>query len=126
MVKTFKSKTSTGYDEISMKLIKQIIYSIASPLEYIFNLSLQKGTCPDMLKIAKVIPIHKTDDKTQINNYRPISLLPAISKILEKIVYKRLLSFLTINNILNLSQFGFRKNSSTDSAIIQLLDNIAC
>ena len=77
-----------------------------------------------MLKIAKVIPIHKKDDKTQINNYRPISLLPAISKILEKIVYKRLLSFLTINNIITLSQFGFRKNHSTDFAIIQLLDKI--
>ena len=64
-----------------------------------------------MLKIAKVIPIHKKDDKTQINNYRPISLLPAISKILEKIVYKRLLSFLTINNIITLSQFGFREES---------------
>ena len=73
-----------------------------------------------MLKIAKVIPIHKKDDKTQINNYRPISLLPAISKILEMIVYKRLLSFLTINNIITLSQFGFRKNHSTDFAIIQL------
>ena len=75
-------------------------------------------------KLHKVIPIHKKDDKTQINNYRPISLLPAISKILEKIVYKRLISFLTINNIINLSQFGFRKNSSTDLAIIQLLDKI--
>ena len=49
-----------------MKLLKQIIYSIASPLEYIVNLSLQNGKCPDMLKIAKVIPIHKKDDKTQI------------------------------------------------------------
>ena len=124
IVQTFKPKTSTGYDGLSMKLLKQIIYSIASPLEYIVKLSLQNGKCPDMLKIAKVLPIHKKDDKTQINNYRPISLLPAISKILENIVYKRLLSFLTINNIIILSQFGFRKNHSTDFAIIQLLDKI--
>jgi len=122
--KAFKSKTSTGYDGISMKLLKQIIFSIAPPLEYIINLSLLNGTCPNLLKIAKVIPIHKKDDKTEITNYRPISLLPSVSKILEKIVYKRLISFLTINNILNRSQFGFRKNCSTDIAIIQLLDQI--
>ena len=63
IVQTFKPKTSTGYDGLSMKLLKQIIYSIASPLEYIVNLSLQNGKCPDMLKIAKVIPIHKKTTK---------------------------------------------------------------
>ena len=62
IVQTFKPKTSTGYEGLSMKLLKLIIYSIASPLEYIVNLSLQNGKCPDMLKIAKVIPIHKKDD----------------------------------------------------------------
>ena len=80
IVQTFKPKTSTGYDGLSMKLLKQIIYSIASPLEYIVNLSLQNGKCPDMLKIAKVIPIHKKDDKTQINNYRPIFCYPLFQK----------------------------------------------
>ena len=104
-----------------MKLLKQIIYVIASPLEHIFNLSLSNGTCP---KIAIVIPIHKKDDQTQVTNYRPISLLPSIFKVLEKIVYKRLSSFLLMNNILNSSQFGFRKNSSIEFAIIHLLDKI--
>ena len=89
IAKAFKSKTSTGYDGLSMKLLKQIIFSIVSPLEYIFNMSLLKGMCPNLLKIAKVIPIYKKDDKSQITNYRPISLLPSISKFLEKIVYKR-------------------------------------
>ena len=101
MVKTFKSKTSTGYDEISMKLIKQIIYSIASPLEYIFNLSLQNGTCPDMLNLAKVIPIHKIDDKThadkQLLSY---FFITCHFKNIRKDSIKRLISFLTINNIL--------------------------
>ena len=72
-------------------------------------MSLQNGKCPDMLKIAKVIPIHKKDDKTQIINYRPISLLPAISKILEKIVYKRLISFLTITTSLIYLNLGLER-----------------
>ena len=107
-----------------MKLLKQIIYCIAPPLEYIFNLSLSNGIFPNVFKIAKVIPIHKKDDQTHVTNYRPILLLPSISKVLEKIMNKRLNSFLLVNNILNSSQFGFRNNFSTELAIIQLLDKI--
>ena len=124
MVESLKSKKSSGYDGINTKLLKQIILNIVSPLEYIFNLSLSTGCCPDLLKIAKVIPIYKKDDSSLVTNYRPISLLPCISKILEKIVYKRLNSFLTSNNILNPSQFGFRKKYSTDFAITKLLDKV--
>ena len=123
-VNAFKSKKSSGYDGISTKLLKQIIYCIVSPLEHVFNLSLSTGTCPDLLKTAKVVPVFKKDDPTRITNYRPISLLPSISKILEKIVYTRLESFLSANKILNPTQFGFRKNFSTDFAIAHLLDKI--
>ena len=62
MVKTLKSQKSSGYDGISTKLLKQIILNIVSPLGYIFNLSLSTGCCPDLLKIAKVIPIYRKDD----------------------------------------------------------------
>ena len=78
IVKTLKSKKSTGHDGISTKLLKQLIRNIASPLEHIFNLSLSTGCCPDLLKLAKVIPVYKKDDPTQVTNYRPISLLPCI------------------------------------------------
>ena len=124
IVKGLKAKKSSGYDGISTKLLKQIIPNIVLPLEHIFNLSLSTGCCPDLLKIAKVIPIYKKDDPSLVNNYRPISLLPSISKILEKLVYKRLDSFLSLNNILISSQFGFRKKFSTDFAITKLLDNV--
>ena len=76
------------------------------------------------MKIAKVIPIFKKDDPSLFSNYRPISILPSLSKILEKIVYIRLYSFLTRNNLLTQIQYGFRKNYSTDYAIIQLCDKI--
>ena len=124
IVKFLKPKKSTGHDGISTKLLKQIIPNIVLPLEHIFNLSLSTGCCPDLLKLAKVIPIFKKDDPTQVTNYRPISLLPCISKILEKIVYKRLDSFLSLNKILNSAQFGFRKKFSTNFAINKLLDSV--
>lgn len=124
IVKKLKSSKSRGYDELSVHLLKQIIHHIASPLSHIFNLSLSSGIFPDLLKIAKIIPIYKKDDPSQIVNYRPISLLPSISKILEKIVYNRLYSFLIKNNILIPHQYGFRKNFSTDYAILQLTDQI--
>ena len=124
IVKALKSKKSSGYNGISTKLLNQIIRDIVSPLEHIFNLSLSTGCCPDLLKLAKVIPIYKKDDPAQVTNYRPISLLPCISKILEKIVYKRLESFLSLNKILTPAQFGFRKKFSTDFAITKLLDKV--
>ena len=79
---------------------------------------------PNSLKLAKVIPVYKKDDSFLISNYRPISLLPSISKVLEKLVYKRLFKFLINNNLLNPNQFGFRKGYSTDYALLQLYDKI--
>ena len=124
VVQSLKPSKSCGHDEISVKLLKKIIFYIVSPLTHIFNLSLSSGIFPNSLKIAKIVPIHKKDDPSLIENYRPISILPAISKILEKIAYNRLYKFLTDNNLLNTNQFGFRKGYSTDYAIIQSCDKI--
>ena len=77
------------------------------------------------MKKAKVIPIHKSDDLNLIKNYRPISLLPAFSKLLEKIVYKRLYKFLTQQNLLTPCQYGFRKTFSTELAIKEFQDRVA-
>ena len=82
------------------------------------------GRFPNSLKLAKVIPVYKKDDSSLISNYRPISLLPSISKVLEKLVYKRLFKFLINNNLLNPNQFGFIKGYSTDYALLQLYDKI--
>jgi hypothetical protein len=77
------------------------------------------------MKIAKVIPIHKRSDPTLIQNYRPISLLPALSKLLEKIMYKKVVGFLEPNNLLNEHQYGFRSKHSTIHPIIHLLNHCA-
>ena len=113
---------AVGYDEISASLIKYVIHQIKTPLAYIFNLAIKSGTFPDKLKITKVIPIHKANSKANFNNYRPISLLPIISKILEKIIYKRLNDFVRINNIISPFQHGFVELKSTTSATICLTD----
>ena len=102
----------------------KIIFYIVSPLNHVFNLSFTSGIFPDAMKIAKVIPVFKKDDPAEIKNYRPISLLPILSKVLEKLAYKRLYKFLTDNNLLNPNQFGFRKGYSTEYAIIQSCDKI--
>ena len=74
----FKSNKSAGFDNISPSVIKNIIPIIAQPLANIFNMSLSTGTFPDALKIAKVVPVFKSEDKTSVNNYRPISVLPVL------------------------------------------------
>ena len=82
------------------------------------------GLVPDMAKLAKIIPIYKAKDKKDISNYRPISLLPVVSKILEKVVHKNLYTFLEKNKVVYASQYGFRKNRSTVNAITELVCHI--
>ena len=78
------NKRSSGYDNLSNLLLKKISYEIAMPLEQIFNLSLELGTFPNLMKDAEVVPLYKSKEKDLSVNYRPISLLITISKILEK------------------------------------------
>ena len=99
--------TSTGFDNISTNLLKCTANEIAIPLSHIINLSFSTGIVPDKMKIAKVIPIHKSGNKTDFNNYRPISILPACSKILERMVHIRLMTFLNKYDILYNHQYGF-------------------
>ena len=119
-----KAKTSQGHDQISCKLMKDTIAHIALPLSHIINQSLSTGTVPKQMKIAKVIPIFKSGDKYTFNNYRPISILPAFSKILEKIMATKLLRYFDKYNLFYKHQYGFRPKHSTIHPIIQLLNQI--
>ena len=94
IVGKLKNKSSTGYDDISCKLLKDTVNYIVKPLTKIINLSLSCGKFPEKMKTAKVIPIFKTGQDNKFNNYRPISLLPVFSKVLEKIVFDRVFNFL--------------------------------
>ena len=119
-----KINKSPGYDDISFNVVRNCFGPLLKLLMAIFKLSLQKGCFPEELKIARVTPIYKADDVNEIGNYRPISVLPCFSKILERIMYNRLFKYLTTNEILHKKQFGFQKGHSTEHAIIQLIDQI--
>ena len=124
IVKDAKTKYSKDHDSIDMSLVKLVIPYIVKPLKHIFNISLQNGVFPDRMKIARVIPIFKTGDLQEFSNYRPISILPQFSKILEKIFHSRLTSFLNNKQILYEGQYGFRKKHSTSMAIFELVEEI--
>ena len=125
IVKELKSKKSPGFDHITNDLLKDIISEIVTPLEHIINLSLVNGVVPDKMKISKVIPVYKKGNPTEVGNYRPISLLSSISKILEKIMYNRTITFIRNFDLLSNSQFGFRQNHSTTHAILYFINHIA-
>ena len=100
------SKLSSGVDGINAIILKGIKYEICEPISTQINMSLEKGIVPACMKTAKVVPIYKSKQKDQFTNYRPISLLPTISNILEKIIHKRIYGFIEKNNILYNSQYA--------------------
>ena len=123
-INNLPTKNSCGYDDISSKLLKVIAPVIIKPLSLLINRVLNTGIFPDKLKIAKVIPIYKKCDPKLFENYRPISLLPTISKVLEKIIHKQLSSYLDEYGIFFPNQYGFRPKHSTEYAALELIDRI--
>ena len=121
IITTLKN-SSPGHDGIDIKIIKHIKHAIITPLVHLCNQSFSQGKIPNELKIAKVIPIYKKGDKGNFANYRPISILPAFSKIFEKLAYNRIINFLDKHDILSDNQYGFRKGRSTDTAIHVLVE----
>ena len=116
-ITNMKQNKRPGYD-ISTKIIKLTANNISEPLTHIFNTTFLTGIIPDKLKIALVTPIFKTNENNKFINYRPISVLSCFSKLLETLMYKRLIKFIEKNKILSKHQYGFRQNRSTELAII--------
>ena len=116
--------SAPGHDELHPSLLKYSIDYISVPLLHICNLSLLTGVFPNELKMARVVPIFKGGDIANVTNYRPVSILPVVSKVLERIVYNRLLSFIEKFKILYLYQFGFRAKHSTHMALTTFTDRV--
>ena len=129
-VKIFKhlnclsSSKATGLDGIPARFVKDGASIIAGPLSHIVNLSIIQGSVPDSLKLARVTPLFKKNDKTQVGNYRPVSVLSIISKVFERVIYDQLEGYLNEKNLLYNFQSGFRKGYSTDTCLIHLSDFI--
>ena len=121
-INQLRGSCAAGSDDILPISIKFVKQQISSVLAHLINISLISGIFPDALKMAKVTVIYKKGDKTSLGNYRPISLLPAFSKIYERVIYDQICSF--IRPALSSSQFGFLSHSSTEMALLKLKDSI--
>ena len=119
-----KNKNSGGYDEVSNRILKGITTGTSTPLSIIINKSLTEGVFPEEMKKADTGPLYKGKEKCDKNNYRPISLLLTLSKVVEKVVYKRTYQFLNENNQIFTSQYGFRSGHSCQDAIAELVGEI--
>ena len=124
LVINLKPTNAEGLDYMPTKIIKISSNIISEHLSKIFNLSLSTGVFPDMLKEAKIFPIYKADKRILVENYRPISILSPFSKIIERLIFNRLIIFLNENKILYDYQFGFRRNHSTELALVEISDQI--
>ena len=117
--------SAAGWDDIKPSVIKHVKTSLKRPLAHISNLSFANGIFPNELKIANVVPIYKGNDEMEFSNYRPVSVLPVFSKLLERLMYNRLIDFINENKLLYKFQFGFQKGKSTNMALIMLIDKIS-
>ena len=124
IILSLKSKRSCGKDGISNVFLKSISEQILKPLTKIINKSIETGIVPEGMKLAKIVPSYKSKEPTLFSNYRPISLLPAISKVFEKVIYKRLYNYVSVNNILYKSQYGFRSGHSTTYAVSEFVTDV--
>ena len=124
IINKLKNKTSRGIDGISNQILKIAKAELLRPITFLINQMIHTRTYPQQLKIAKVTPIFKANNKEQFSNYRPISLLPSISKIFESVIYQQLIKYLLENKLLSSQQYGFRANHSTELAALNLIDRL--
>ena len=124
IISKLKNKASYGHDYISNNLLKRMQDIIIKPLTILINQTLLTSYFPEQLKISKVKPLFKTGDSAQLSNYRPISLLPSISKVYEYVLFNQLFNYMNTNNLLSINQFGFRPSHSTELAGLKLMDHI--
>ena len=124
IVSTLPSKASSGHDNLSNILLKEIIDPLAHILMEIFNKSMAVGEFPNKMKLAEVVPLYKSKEHCLENNYRPISLLTMISKILEKIMYHRVYTFLQVTGQIDSNQYGFWANHSCEHAVGQVIGTV--
>ena len=124
LINQFKQNKSTGPNSIPSNILQLLAQDISKPLSMIFNLSFETGMYPDKLKISKVTPIFKKGSRLVASNYRPISLLSNINKLLEKLMHSRLTKYLEDYECFYDLQFGFRNKHSTNHALIKITESI--
>lgn len=123
-ITSLSHRKASGPYSLPIKILKLLKADISIPISKIINLSFSNGIFPSLLKVSKVIPVFKKGSPIEVSNYRPISLLSNIEKIIEKIMYSRLVGFLNKNKVISDKQFGFRKGFSTSHALLSITERI--
>ena len=123
LLKQTDSKISDGPELIPARLMKDCAHELAPSVTHLVNVILETSATPNDFKIGRILTIYKSGEKNQLNNYRPITVLPILSKILEKCIYNQLTVCLEKNNLLSSWQFGFRKDKSTELAATLFFDD---
>lgn len=123
-IKCLKNTGSSGCDGVTTIILKHIADDLAEPFAALANNSLQKGVFPDILKTAIVVPVHKKLDMEECSNYRPISILSVFAKLLERIVFRQIQSFLNKFNLLTEKQHGFCSGKSIETATYQFIQTV--
>ena len=124
IINSLRANTSFGVDDIPTVVIKILGNELSGPLVNLINEHIRSGTFPAEFKCAKVVPLHKNGGEDNPNNYRPISLLPSISKIFERVLYNRLLDYFTYCNLFFCNQFGFRPKKLAVDALVHITETI--
>ena len=124
LIDSLKPKNSSGFDLLSNRMLKKEKLKISLKIIDLINETIACGIFPDVLKIAKVIPLFKKGDPTNPSNYRPISLLPVLSKVFEKVINKQMTEKLDELHLIDDNQYGFRSSHSTEDAVTKFIDEI--
>lgn len=124
LIDNLRGDCATGIDGIPSEVIKKSKCALTRPITFICNLAFTTGVFPDAFKLAQVLPVYKKGDRGCVDNYRPISILSSLSKILERLLNSRLNKYLEKNNLLSNAQYGFRSGISTNDAVHELTDFI--
>ena len=124
VLQKIKTRKACGPDGLHPRYIQSVAPVIVKPLTYIINKSIETGSVPHEMKVARVVPIHKSGSRAKATNYRPISLLSVLAKVIESLVYDQLNGYLSKRKILTDRQYGFRKEKSTKSALIRFINTV--
>ena len=124
LCKALDPNKGMGWDGVSPKVIKAVAREISGPLSRLFNCCMREGHYPESFKVARVVPVFKSEDPTQFSNYRPISVLPVLSQIFERVLKSRLIQFLAEQEVIIPGQYGFRSGHSTAMAILDMVEKI--
>ena len=119
-----ESSKGAGWDGVSPKVIKAVAGEIAGPLSRLYNCCMREGHYPACFKVARVVPVFKAEDPTQFSNYRPVSVLPTLSQIFERVLKARLVRFFDQHSVIIPNQYGFRSGHSTAMAILDMVEKV--